>query len=134
MIPCHICGTDSGAHWVTGYIPAPDSQKMALCATHDTPGNRRKIREAWYRAMLENIETAVKNAAYFAARGSFSMLVIHFDAGGSLSLPCIETAVTEHDTLKVTSPDGSFSFFPMRHIKRYDLMPMQAENVVSPAS
>lgn len=124
MIPCHICGKDSGAHWVTGYIPAPDSQKMALCAEHDTPANRNNLRLAWYKAMVETIKTATQNAAYFAARGAMFMVSIHHSAGGSLNLPCLGAEVTEHNTLKVTAPDGSLSFFPMQHIKRYDLTPM----------
>lgn len=129
MIPCHVCGKDSGAYWVTGYIPAPDSQKMALCAEHDTPENRRKIRTAWYTAMLESIKTAAQNTAYFAARGALSMVSIHFTAGGSLSLPCLEARVTDQNTLKVTAPDGSCSFFPMRHIKRYDITPLRDEAI-----
>lgn len=129
MIPCQICGKDSAAHWVTGYIPAPDSQKMGLCAEHDTPENRKKIRLDWYRAMILNIRTATQNAAYFATRGALFMLTIHYSAGGSLSLPCLEASVTEHSTLKVTAPDGALSFFPMRHIKRYDLVPAQQDAV-----
>ena len=129
MVPCSICGKDSGAHWVTGYIPAPDSQKMALCATHDTPENRKKIRAAWYMAMLETIKTTTKNTAYFVTRGSLYIISIHFSAGGSLSLPCVEASVTEQNTLKVTAPDGSLSFFPMQHIKRYDLTPVLPENI-----
>ncbi|SBV93924.1 conserved hypothetical protein [uncultured delta proteobacterium] len=127
MIPCHICGKDSGAHWVTGYIPAPDSQKMALCGTHDTPENRNRLRLAWYTAMVEAIRTATQNAAYFATRGALFMLSIHYSAGGSLNLPCLEAAVTDHNTLKVTAPDGSLSFFPMQHIKRYDLTPLHQD-------
>lgn len=127
MIPCHICGKDSGAHWVAGYIPAPDSQKMALCAKHDTPDNRKKLHGAWSEAMEESIKTATKNAAYFAARNTFFMLSIHFSAGGSLNLPCMEAVTTEQNTLKVIAPDGSLSFFPMQHIKRYDLTPLHQE-------
>lgn len=127
MIPCHICGKDSGAHWVAGYVPAPDSQKMALCADHDTPENRQKIRVAWYKAMVESIRTATRNSAYFATRGALFMLSIQYTAGGSLSLPCLEAGVTDHNTLKVTSPDGSVSFFPMQHIKRYDLTPIAGD-------
>lgn len=129
MIPCHICGKDSGAHWVTGYVPAPDSQKMALCAKHDTPENRRRIHAAWYSAMVENIKNATKNAAYFATRGALYMLSIHFSAGGSLSMPCHEVTVTGQNTLKVTAPDGALSFFPMQHIKRYDLTPIQQDSL-----
>jgi hypothetical protein len=123
MIPCHLCGKDSGAHWVAGYVPAPDNQKMALCAEHDTPEHRRELYEAWRASMEESIGTAAKNAAYFATRGALRMLSIHFTAGGSLVLPCLEVAVTEHDALKVTAPDGSLSFFPLRQIRRYDLAP-----------
>jgi hypothetical protein len=85
-------------------------------------------------SMLETIKTATKNAAYFATRGSLYMVSIYFNAGGSLSLPCLEASVTEQNTLKVTAPDGSLSFLPMQHIKRYDLMPMQPESVEKTAS
>ena len=125
MIPCQICGKDSGAHWVTGYIPAPDSQKMALCAKHDSPENRKEIRAAWYKTMVQAIKTVTQNAAYFATGGALFMCGIQFSAGGSLSLPCLEAAVTEQNTLKVIAPDGTVSFFPMQHIRRYDLTPMQ---------
>jgi hypothetical protein len=127
MIPCHICGDDSGAHWVAGFIPAPDSQKMALCSTHDTPENRNDLRLAWHRAMAEIIKTAAQNAAYFATRGALSMLSIHYVSGGSLCLPCLDAVVTDRNTLKVLAPDGSLSFFPMQHIKRYDLSPLLQE-------
>ncbi|CAK7014448.1 MAG: hypothetical protein DELT_02197 [Desulfovibrio sp.] len=129
MIPCQICGKDSGAHWVTGYIPAPDSQKMALCAAHDTPENRRAIHAAWYASMLDTINTATKNAAYFATRGSLFMLSINFTAGGSLSLPCLGATITDHNTLQVTAPDGTLSFFPMQHVRRYDLTPVIPDDI-----
>ncbi len=132
MIPCQICGKDSGAHWVTGYIPAPDSLKMALCADHDTPENRRDIRVVWYKAMVENIRNATRNAAYFATRGALFMLTINYTAGGSLSLPCLDASITSHNTLRVTSPDGSLCFFPMQHIKQYDLMPVAGDVVNKP--
>ena len=80
-------------------------------------------------SMLETIKTATKNTAYFATRGSLYMLSIHFNAGGSLSLPCLEASVTEQNTLKVTAPDGSLSFFPMQHIKRYDLTPVPPDGI-----
>jgi len=128
MIPCQICGKDSGAHWVTGYVPAPDSQKMALCAVHDTPDNRRDIRVAWYKSMVENIRITTRNTAYLATRGTVFMLSIYYTAGGSLNLPCLDASVTDHNTLKVAAPDGSISFFPMQHIKRYDLTPLNGDS------
>ena len=129
MIPCQICGKDSGAHWVTGYIAASDNQKMALCAQHDTPENRKGIHMAWQFAMMKSIESATRNAAYFAMRNTLRMLTIAFSGGGSLSVPCLECEVTEHSALKVTAPDGSLSFFPMQHIRRYDLRSMTAKDV-----
>ena len=125
MIPCHICGHDSGAHWVTGYPPAPDSQKMALCMVHDTPKNRQALHMAWQKTMLDSIETASQNAAYFATRGGLFMLSIHYTAGGSLAIPCLNATITDHNTLKVTAPDGTLRFFPMQHINSYDLKPLQ---------
>ena len=131
MIPCHVCGEDSGAYWVTGYVPAPDSQKMALCSKHDTPENRRALHFAWYDAMRNAIKTATQNAAYFTTRGTLFMVHIHFSAGGSLSQPCTSVEITEQNTLKVVAPDGTMSFFPMQHVRRYDVMPMVKEAAAS---
>ncbi len=131
MIPCHICGIDAGTGWVTGYPPAPDSQKMALCPAHDTPDNRKQVRIAWHVAMIKAIQTAEKNTAYFAARGAMNLLTIYFSAGGSLSMPCAAASVTEHNTLKVQAPDGAVSFFPLQHIRRYELTPLRAEDLAT---
>jgi len=125
MIPCHICRHDSETHWVTGYPPAPDSQKMALCKVHDTPENRSALRAAWQQSMLQSIETTTRNTAYFATRSVLFMLSIHYTAGGGLTLPCLDAIITAHNTLKVTAPDGTISFFPMQHIARYNLSPLQ---------
>ena len=121
MIPCRICGKDASTNWVTGLPPAPDSQKMALCAEHDTPENRKELLVAWHLSMIKAIRAASNNAAYFAARGSLRMLTLYFSAGGSLNMPCINCEVTDHGTLNVTAPDGTQSFFPMQHVRRYDL-------------
>ena len=121
MIPCLICGKDSGTHYVTGFVPAPDSQKMALCAQHDAPENRRKLHALWQATMEESIRRMTANAAYLVTRSRLRMLTISFSGGGSLSLPCLDCSVTDHNALKVTAPNGSLSFFPMQHIRRYDL-------------
>ena len=132
MIPCNICGRDSGAHWIAGYPPAPDSQKMALCALHDTPKNRHDLRLAWSDAMEKSIETATRNSMYFVTRGAIFMLSIYYAAGGNLNIPCLDAIATDHNTLRVTALDGSSIFFPMQHIKRYALNKLQQNSAVLP--
>ena len=129
MIPCQVCGKDSGAHWVIGYIPAPDSQKVALCVLHDTPENRKNCQKTWQLAMQHSIETTTRNAAYYALRALPRMVTILFSGGGSLSVPCLECGVTDHDALKVIAPDGSLSFFPMQQIRRYSIRDMTHEDM-----
>lgn len=124
MIPCQICGQDASLGWVKGYVPAPDSQKLALCSEHDSPENRSMLLGLWQEFMHKAIREATQTAAWQAARGRLLLLTIHFAAGGSLSMPCTAAAPTEHGTLKVSGPDGGVSFFPMRHIRRYDLSPL----------
>ncbi len=135
MIPCHICGVDAGTGWITGYIPAPDSQKMALCPAHDTPENRKRLRVAWHLSMIKAIQTAEKKAAYFATRGGPQALTIFFSAGGSMTMPCAAVSATAHNTLKVQAPDGAVSFFPLQHIRRYELAPWRTdEETAAPRS
>jgi len=124
MLPCAICGKDAAAGWVAGYVPAPDSQKMALCPEHDSLENRRRIYTAWTEAMRQEFATAARVAAYQAARNSLSLLTIYFSSGGSVALPCLACSQTGHNTLQVHNRDGSLSFFPMQQIRRYDLAPL----------
>jgi hypothetical protein len=105
---------------------------MALCGIHDTPENRSAIHAAWQMSMAQSIETATRNAAYFATRGVLFMLSIYYSAGGSLTLPCLDAVITDYNTLKVTASDGTISFFPMQHITRYDLSPLQYPRTVEP--
>lgn len=132
MIPCQICGKDASLGWVKGYVPAPDSQKLALCPKHDSPENRKKLLGFWHGFMLDAIHNATQVAAYQAARGQLRLLTLQFTAGGSLSMPCVNVAPTEHGTLKVTGPDGRLSFFPMQHLRRYDLSPLALETANAP--
>ena len=124
MLPCAICGKDAANGWVAGYVPAPDSQKMALCAAHDSPENRMRLQQAWNEAMRQEFITSARIAAYQAARTSLSLLTIYFSSGGTVSLPCLSCSQTSHNTLKVHNRDGSVSFFPMQQIRRYDVAPL----------
>ncbi len=132
MIPCHICGKDASLGWVKGFIPAPDSQKLALCAEHDTEANRAELVKAWHLMMIKGIRTATEVAALQATKGSPQMLTLHFTAGGSLSLPCVSSEITPHGTLKAKGPDGTLSFFPVQQIKRYDLTPLPPDRALPP--
>lgn len=127
MIPCHICGKDASTGWIKGFVPAPDSQKLALCAEHDTEDNRRRLLTAWHLSMVRGIQTTTRIAAYQAIRGTLHMLTVHFTGGGSISMPCLHLSETDHGTLKVESPDGEISFFPVAQVKKYDLAPMSPD-------
>lgn len=135
MIPCHICGKDAGPGGrIKGFVPAPDSQKLALCPEHDTPENRKKLRADWHLMMLRSIRTATEVTAHQTLRGKLRFLHIQFTGGGSLNMPCVDAAPTDHGTLKVTTPEGALSFFPMQHIRRYDLSPLETGGIPEPSA
>lgn len=128
MIPCQLCGRDSKGHWLVGFIPAPDSQKLALCAEHDTAENRNDIQKLWQQQQVSEIALQGQNRLHFMREAELFMLSIYFTAGGGLTLPCREATITPQNTLKVVSPDGTLDFFPMQQILRYTMTPNHGSN------
>jgi hypothetical protein len=122
MIPCHICGKDASTGWIKGYTPAPDSQKLALCAEHDNEKNRLAVANAW-QAMLVGELAARMSVARQKASALLQTANIHFRGGGMLSFLCTACTPTGHGTLRLDGPDGSRTFIPLQHIREYSLSP-----------
>ena len=120
MINCLICGKEVSNGWITGLPPAPDSQKVGLCAEHDSPPNRALAEKKW----RELLEQAVKSEQeseemHHPGTGQLINLEILFIDGGRIVVPCKSFRATDEDTLEVTSPENRLTFYPMRHIRRY---------------
>jgi hypothetical protein len=122
MIPCYICNSDASAGWTTGFAPAPDSQKLALCPVHDTPENRHKVEAAW-RALQEKDMAAYAKLTRQKAAPKTQVATVRFAGGGMLSFTCTSAEPTPQGTLRIEQEDGSQTFIPMRHINNYSLRP-----------
>ena len=127
MIPCYICGKDASTGWTKGFVPAPDSQKLALCPEHNTPENRLAVVKAW-RALIER-EAAIMTgiAGFRAAAPSLQTATVHFTGGGMLSFTCLSCSPTTQGTLCIESPDGARNFIPMQHIREYSVRPYASD-------
>lgn len=123
MIPCYVCGRDASTGWTKGFTPAPDSQKLALCAEHNNAENRRAVALAWQELLRRGIESAT-NLARHKAEPSAQVVTVHFTGGGLLSFTCLKAAPTEHGTLCIEAPDGSRTYVPMQHVREYVLRPV----------
>ncbi|MDR0338677.1 MAG: hypothetical protein LBH65_00190 [Desulfovibrio sp.] len=108
MIPCHVCGKDASTGWTKGFAPAPDSQKLALCAEHNTKENRLAVVKAWQALFLRNI-AVMTDIAQRKQAPSLHVATIHFSGGGMLSFTCTSCVPTPQGTLRITSPDGPCS-------------------------
>ena len=127
MIPCYVCGKDASTGWTKGFVPAPDSQKLALCPEHNTPDNRLAVVKAW-RALLEREAAVLTGIAGFkAAAPSLQTATVHFTGGGMLSFTCLSCSPTAQGTLCIESPDGARNFIPMQHIREYSVRPYAAD-------
>lgn len=122
MIPCYVCTKDASTGWTVGFSPAPDSQKLALCAAHDTPENREYLKQAW-----EKLQQKELSAFALLSRQKASPVVqvatVHFSGGGMLSFTCTAVTPTEQGTLRIEQLDGTQTFIPMQHIREYSLHP-----------
>lgn len=125
MIPCFICGKDASTGWVKGYTPAPDSQKVALCAEHDTVDNRIAAARAWYMQLKSELGM-MADAAHRKGEPLQQMATIHFTAGGMVSFPCTACEPTPHGTLCIEAPDGARTYVPMEHIHEYSVRPYKS--------
>ncbi|MDL2316113.1 hypothetical protein LJC59_03420 [Desulfovibrio sp. OttesenSCG-928-A18] len=134
MIPCYICGKDASTGWTKGFVPAPDSQKLALCIAHDSPENRLRVEEAWRELRLHDLATMTELARQKAAPER-NIVSVHFTGGGMLSFICSGCAPTGHGTLRIEQEDGSHTYIPMRHIREYSLHPYAPDAIApQPAS
>ena len=125
MIPCYVCGKDASAGWTAGFTPAPDSQKLALCAEHDSAAKRREVEEAWHQKQLHELAAHSLVAEQKASPGKM-LATVHFTGGGMLSFTCTAVSPTEQGTLKIEQLDGTLTFLPMQHIKEYSIRPYSA--------
>ena len=122
MIPCHICGKDASTGWTKGFIPAPDSQKLALCPEHDTARNRVIVSRTW-RSLNEREISAMTSVAKHKASPVLQVVSVHFTGGGMLSFTCTACAPTAQGTLRIDDADGKQTFVPMQHIREYTVRP-----------
>jgi hypothetical protein len=120
MIPCRICGRDASTGRVRGFVPAPDSQKLALCPEHDTAENRAAMELAWRELLEKDAALALSLAGHRAAPHVYAVTV-RFVEGGTLSFTCLSCAPTPQHTLCIVEPDGAQTFIPLRHIRDYTL-------------
>ena len=121
MINCLICGKEVSDGWVTGLPPAPDSQKVGLCAEHNTPENRAQAEKKW-RGLLERAvlnEQGSEGLHHFGANVQPLALEILFIDGGKIEVACKSFRATDEDVLEVITPEGRLVFYPLRHIRRY---------------
>jgi hypothetical protein len=118
VIPCRICGRDASTGRVRGFVPAPDSQKLALCPEHDTEENRAAMERDWRELLEKDLALAVSLAEHKAAPAVYAVTV-RFIGGGTLSFTCLSCAPTAQNTLRIAEPDGTQTFIPMRHVRDY---------------
>lgn len=123
MIPCHVCGKDASTGWTMGFAPAPDSQKMALCAEHDTPSNQDKVREDWEKTLTKSIGLTNDLIMHKAAPG-VQLLTVRFVGGGLLTFTCLDCEPTSQGSLRVDEVDGRHTFIPLQHVRTYSLTPL----------
>lgn len=123
MIPCHFCGKDASTGWTKGFVPAPDSQKLALCAEHNTPENRLCVAKAWHALLTRDLAVMTDVLAFKAAVPSLQAATVHFTGGGMLSFTCLSCAPTEQGTLCLESPLGVRNYIPLQHIREYSVRP-----------
>lgn len=128
MIFCHVCGKTADTGWIVGLPPAPDSQKMGLCAEHDSFANRQKTLADWQTMMHRDVAEYTENTA-IKAGFRHSLLHIFFHGGGSLSIPCLRCSVTPEKSLAIASPDGRMLYYPIAQIASYELAPMPQGNM-----
>lgn len=126
MIPCHICGKDASTGWTKGFSPAPDNQKLALCAEHDTPKNRLLVSRAW-RELHERDISAMTAVARHKAAPALQVVSVHFTGGGMLSFTCTACTPTAQGTLRIEDADGKQTYIPMQHIREYTIRPYSKE-------
>ncbi len=127
MIPCHVCGKDASTGWITGFTPAPDSQKLALCPDHDTLEHRMVVSSLWQERHLAAIAAATDVARHKAAPTAFIVTIL-FNGGGMLSFSCASCAPTAQNTLCIDELNGARTYVPLQHVREYSVRPLHAGN------
>ena len=122
MIVCHVCGKDASLGWIAGFPPAPDSQKMGLCPTHDTEELREKVFALWQEMLTQRIDTKTLHTDVpFLTDLQVTVLYI---GGGSMSFLCEQHSVTPQGTLQLQQKGGGSTFIPLHQIKSYTVKPI----------
>jgi len=126
MLPCFICGKDASTGRIEGFVPAPDSQKLALCPEHDNAANRLAVADAWKEMIRQNIAEHLSVAKYKASP-IIQTACVRFMAGGMLSFLCTACMPTEQGTLRIDHPNGERTFVPIQQVREYSLRPYVPE-------
>jgi len=122
MLPCFICGKDAATGWIEGFVPSPDSQKLALCSEHDNAANRLAVSDAWREMIRKNIAEQMAVAKH-KAKPIIQTACVRFSAGGMLSFLCTACLPTGQGTLRIDHLDGERTFIPMQQVREYSLRP-----------
>jgi len=126
MLPCFICGKDASTGWIEGFVPSPDSQKLALCPKHDNASNRLAVADAWREMIRQSIAGQLAVAKH-KVNPIVQTACVRFTAGGMLSFLCTACMPTEQGTLRIDHPDGERTFIPMQQVREYSLRPYVPE-------
>ncbi|UZP68244.1 hypothetical protein N1030_04495 [Desulfovibrio mangrovi] len=121
MVPCFICGKDATGGFIHGFVPAPDSQKVGLCAVHNTLENKKQAILHWILTMkADMVSQNEQNARRIKAPLTYKLTIRYAD-GGVATIPCLSWEVTEQSTLQITRTDKALSFIPLLHIRQFDV-------------
>ena len=122
MLPCFICDKDASTGWIEGFVPSPDSLKLALCPEHDNADNRLAVTDAWEKMIRKTMAEQFAMTRH-RAKPIIQMTCVRFTAGGMLSFLCTVCMPTEQGTLRIDHPDGERTFIPLQHVREYSLRP-----------
>lgn len=122
MVRCEVCGKEVLAGWICGVVPAHDSDKLGLCPEHDTPERRRAVQKKWERLLHEKLERVLVLEREESDRIQDSFEVtIHYLGGGVQVVPCRAYDVNQEGDLLVLKDDGVLDFYPLQHIRRFEV-------------
>lgn len=130
MVRCLLCGKDATGAFIHGYAPAPDSQKVGLCAEHNTLENKKKAILYWIRDQKAQISRHNQLVQLQATPPKRFELSIHYRDGGVVKERCLEWNVTDGSTLQVTRLDKTLAFIPLQHVKRFNVRELEPQTTV----
>jgi hypothetical protein len=119
VIRCFFCDNDAAAGWVCGVPPASERYKLALCPTHDNPGNRKRVQAAWDELIREEMQTWMDLARRHAKAPVRWELRIRFMEGGEVSVACSSYEVSKEKDLLVLTDKGELQFYPLQHVHSF---------------